>query len=102
MTVEGDNAIALVSRQSFESRCRSKPCFSRRPEIRLCCSDIELEQVTCLQPQTETESGHFACQDISLSQIFNLVFSASEKMFDSMWENSPPPVVRRGSKTSLA
>jgi len=41
MTVEGDNAIALVSRQSFESRFHSMPCFSRRAEIRLCCSDIE-------------------------------------------------------------
>ena len=97
----GNHAIALVLvfRQWFESRSYSKPCFFRRAErnkasneseIRLCCSGTrELEQATCYNHGRKPKvPGHFACQDISLCQIFNLVVSTSEKMFGGMCENN--------------
>ena len=79
--VEGNHAIALILffRQSFDNRSHSKPCFSWRAEVGLCCSDTrELEQAMC-----------YTATDGNLKWTFCVAgHQSSEKMFDSMCINS--------------
>ena len=80
-TVEGNHAIALILafRQSFDKRSHSKPCFSWRAEVRLCCSDTrELEQATCYTATDGNNKWTFRVPG----------YQSSEKMFDSMCINS--------------
>ena len=41
------------------------------------------DRIDVFEPKTETESGHFACQDSDFSQIFKLIVSASEKILNN-------------------
>ena len=79
--VEGNHAIALILffRQSFDNRSHSKPCFSWRAEVGLCCSDTrELEQATC-----------YTVTDGNSKWTFRVPrHQSSEKMCDSMFINS--------------
>ena len=79
-TVEGNHAIALILFfLTVISRSQSKPCFSWRAEVRLCCSDTrELEQARC---PTATDGNSKWTFRVPGHQ-------SSEKMFDSMCINS--------------
>ena len=44
----------------------------------------DTQATDAFEPQTETKTEHFACQDSGLSQIFKLIISTIEKILTTV------------------